>query len=142
MATIRPNDNAPAEEVHYVLPTESFDLAAGGTYETDDRLLLTAAQDHPWLTVEYPEVEAVSVERPSTSVPYQEDPYSEYNDDSNDPEVAAAAERAKYETTIEPLAVDSGLNQSVRETDNLSETDASRDQGVPYVTTTGRRGLA
>lgn len=112
MATIRPNENAPAEDVHYVLPTASFDLGEGGTYESDERAVLSAAADHPWLTVEYPEAASEVYTRPSKSVPYTEDPYSEYNDHSNDPELVAETERAKYDATVAPLAIDSGLDQS------------------------------
>jgi hypothetical protein len=42
--------------------------------------------------------------------------------------------------TTHKLPFSGGNIGPVRETDNLSETDASRDQGVPYVTTTGVEG--
>jgi hypothetical protein len=111
MATIRPNENAPAEEVHYVLPTVEFDLDAGGSFETDDRAALSAAADHPWLEVEYPEVAAEVYSAPSKSVPYRDDPFSEFNDFSNDPARVEETERSKYSGTVAPLAVDAGLDQ-------------------------------
>lgn len=111
MATIRPNDNAPAEEVHYTFPTVDFDLAEGGTYESDDRAVLAAAEDHPWLTVEYPEAASVVYSAPSKSVPYREDPFSEYNDFSNDPARVEETERSKYSVNTAPLAVEAGLDQ-------------------------------
>jgi hypothetical protein len=114
MATIKPNDNAPQEQVHYVLAAgEPFDLAAGGSYDSDDRAVLSAAADHPWLTVEYPQVAAEDVfEPPPRGIPYREDPFSEYNDFSNDPAKADEAERAKYAgVAANPLAVDAGLDQ-------------------------------
>jgi hypothetical protein len=60
MATIRPNENAPAGEVKYILPTATFDLADSGEYTTDDRTVLSDAETHPWLEVEYPQVDELS----------------------------------------------------------------------------------
>jgi hypothetical protein len=111
MATIRPNDNAPDEVVHYTLPTAEFDLDAGGSYESDERTVLSAAEDHPWLTVEYPEVDVELYAAPSKSVPYREDPFSEFNDHSNDPAAIEASERAKNTVDAQPLAVEAGLDQ-------------------------------
>lgn len=132
MATIRPNDNAPQETVHYILSAgDPFDLDTGGSFESDDRLLLSAAEDHPWLTVEYPQVaEADIFVPPSRSVPYREDPFSEYNDYSNDPARAAAAEREKYAgVAANPLAVDAGLDQgeAVTVADRVDVTLAAAD---------------
>lgn len=112
MATIRPNDNAPAEDVTYILPTETFELGAGGSFETEDRATISAAVDHPWLEVEFPEVDAEVYSRPPKSVPYTEDPFSEYNDHSNDPALVEETERSKFGADVAPLAVESGLDQS------------------------------
>jgi hypothetical protein len=112
MATIRPNENAPAEEVHYTLPSAEFDLGPGGSYESDDRAVAAAAEDHPWLEVEYPQVNAEVYTRPAKSIPYREDPFSEYNDFSNDPARVEETEREKYSATVAPLAVEAGLDQS------------------------------
>lgn len=130
MATIRPNDNAPAEEVHYTLPTAEFDLGVGDSYESDDRAVIEAAQDHPWLEVEVPVLEAEVYTRPSKSVPYQEDPLSEFNDFSNDPARVEETERAKYSATVAPLAVESGLPQTevVRQDDRVDLTLAAADE--------------
>lgn len=53
MATIRPNDNAPGDTVRFLLGSEEFELAPGGSYETDNRLILSDAEVHPWLNVSY-----------------------------------------------------------------------------------------
>ena len=54
MATIKPNEHAPAEEVRYILANEELVLASGGSTDTDDRAVISAAESHPWLEVEYP----------------------------------------------------------------------------------------
>lgn len=117
MATIRPNDNAPAEDVKYIFPTVTFDLAPGGSYDTEDRDAMAAAEAHPWLEVEYPVVEEAGVTRVSRSVPPAEDPYSaQYAgpgaNAAFDPEKVREAEAAKAEASVQPLAVESGLDQS------------------------------
>lgn len=115
MATIRPNDNAPSGEVKYIFPTETIDLDSGGTHETDSRAVLAAAEAHPWLTVEYPEVEEISVTRQSRSVPYEDDVLAAPNSIAFDPDEIRKAEEAKAEGYAAPLAVEAGLDQSEEE---------------------------
>ena len=117
MATIRPNDNAPAEDVKYIFPTVTFDLSSGGTYETDDRSALAAALAHPWLTVEYPAAEEAAFTRVSGSVLPKDDPFSALyeGDTANaafDPEKVREAELAKADNLVQPIAIDAGLDQS------------------------------
>ena len=111
MATIRPNDNAPAEEAKYILPTVTFDLAPGASFETDDRDALAAAEVHPWLTVEYDEAAQVNYEREDRSVPYAQDVLAAPNSVAFDPEAIREAEEAKRGVIVQPLAVDAGLDQ-------------------------------
>jgi hypothetical protein len=56
MAKITHSELAPAEKVVYTLANEQFELTAKGTYESDDPIVLSNAEAHPWLSVEYPEV--------------------------------------------------------------------------------------
>lgn len=115
MATIRPNDNAPAEAVKYIFPTATFDLDVDGSYETTDRDVLAQAEAHPWLAVEYEAVEEAAYTRLSRSVPAVEDPFTSVGPgagDAFDPEKVRAAEEAKAEDAVQPLAVDAGLDQS------------------------------
>jgi hypothetical protein len=91
MATIRPNDNAPSDAVKYIFPLETFDLAPGGEHETEDRNTLSAAEAHPWLEVEYPEIEELAVTRGSRSVPYSEDVLAAPNSQAFDVEAVRAA---------------------------------------------------
>jgi hypothetical protein len=111
MATIRPNDNAPSEETKFIFPTATFDLSSGGSYETDDRALLAAAEVHPWLEVEYPEAEQVSYVRESGSVPYQEDVLSAPNSKAFDADEIRKTEEAKAAVYATPTAIESGLDQ-------------------------------
>lgn len=130
MATIRPNDNAPTETITYNFPEGYVDLGPGDEFESDDRGLLASAASHPWLDVEYPEVDEEVYSRPSKSIPYREDPFSEYNDFSNDPEKVEETERGKYDSTISPLAVEAGLDQSeeVVVDDRVAVTLAAADE--------------
>lgn len=131
MATIRPNEHAPGEDVTYILPTATFELGADGEYETDDRGAISAAVDHPWLEVEFPEVDETLYQAPSKRVPYEDDPLSELNDHSNEPYAVEESERSKYGGSVAPLAVESGLNQTEAVTDESARVDftlAAADQ--------------
>lgn len=112
MATIRPNENAPAEDVNYILPTESFELGAGGSYESDDPAVLAAALAHPWLEVEYSDAESVIYEAPRKSIAPEDDPYSGYHSIVNDPDAVREVEEAKAESFDNRLAVEAGLDQT------------------------------
>lgn len=74
MATISHSDLAPSEKVHYSLAGGEFDLTAKGSYETDDELLISNAQAHPWLKVDFPAPadddsgDEVAVEFPRTNI--------------------------------------------------------------------------
>jgi hypothetical protein len=54
MATITFNEAAPAESVCFNFPHGTFELASGGTFETEDFRLIDEAMTHPWLTVDVP----------------------------------------------------------------------------------------
>lgn len=112
MATIRPNDNAPEGKVKYLLGNAEFDLATGGSYETDDRYVLAGAGVHPWLTVEYPEVPELGQERVSKSVPYEEDYLSAPNSQAFNLDQLRKEQEAAAEVLDSRLAVDAGLDQS------------------------------
>ena len=56
MAKITHSELAPAEKVVYTLANEQFELTAKGTHESDDPIVLSNAEAHPWLSVEHPEV--------------------------------------------------------------------------------------
>lgn len=117
MATISPNDSAPAESVHYIFAGVEFDL--GGrkkTYETDDPSVIENARAHPWLTVKVPEAEVVAGAYVDQIAP-ADDPMSRLNDKANDPEAARAAEDAKRDADDNPVGIDAGLDQKVVETE-------------------------
>jgi DsbC/DsbD-like thiol-disulfide interchange protein len=112
MATIITNEHAPKEEATYILPTATFDLAQGGSYETDDRRVLSDAEAHPWLEVEYAAEETEVFERPSKSVPYEDDYLSAANSKAFDLDEVRRTEEAKYGGDTNRLAVDAGLDQN------------------------------
>lgn len=139
MATIRPNDIAPSEEVKYILSTDTFDLAAGGSVESTDRKILTDAEAHPWLKVEYPETEKFDFQRPSHSVPYEDDALAALNSVAFDPEEIRKTEQAKVDafTGGHPLAVDAGLDQGDEETaGDISVTLAAEENAPSWTGTT------
>ena len=111
MATIRPNDNAPADSVKYIFPLESFDLAVGGEFETDNRNTIAAATSHPWLDVEAPTVDELSEERDRKSVPYEDDVLTAPNSVAFDLEAVEAAKRLNATVDENPTAIQSGLDQ-------------------------------
>ncbi len=111
MATILPNEHAPSESVRYLLANADFELAGGGSYDTDDRAVLGAAEAHPWLKVKYPEVDEALYEAVQRSVPYEDDVLAAPNSIAFDPEEIRKAEEAKRVAFGAPLAVDSGLDQ-------------------------------
>ncbi len=107
MATISPNDYAPAEVVHYNFAGGDFKLG-GRTkkYDTNKLALITEARTHPWLTVEEEVVEPVAGAYVEQISP-KDDPMSAMNYTGNDPENARAAERDKVAAVqAEPVAVD------------------------------------
>lgn len=107
MATIKPNENAPAEDVRYLLANEELVLAPGGSTDTEDRLVLAAALEHPWLEVEY---DAAAFEAPPSydpHVPRSEDPLTYENSEAlKSPGTAAVQE------DVQPVAIDAGLDQT------------------------------
>lgn len=137
MATIRPNDNAPTEDVKYIFPTVTFDLPSGGTYDTDDHSVLSFAESHPWLTVDYPEAQEAAFTRVSGSVPAQKDRLSALfeGEDANaafDPEKVRAAELAKADENVQPIAIDAGQDQSEEVVEGgVAETLAVERESTP-----------
>src|SRR4051794_36556247 len=110
MATIRPNDNAPAEDVKYLLGNAVVDLAEGGTYETDDRYVIAAAEAHPWLAVEFPDAEELGEVRVSKSVPYSEDVLAAPNSKAFDYDALLDEQKTQQAVLDSRLAVDAGLD--------------------------------
>jgi hypothetical protein len=128
MAKIVHSDAAPSESVHYVFAGVEFDL--GGrkkVYETDDAEALANAEAHPWLTVEYEEVEQVQGAYIEQLKP-EEDHLSLKGRaiNPNDPDEARKAEAAKRGEDISPVAIDAGEDQTeVVTTDGVAETLAA-----------------
>lgn len=140
MATIRPNDNAPADSVKYIFPLETFDLAEGGEYETDNRNTLAAATSHPWLEVEYATVDELSEDWVRKSVPYEEDVLAAPNSVAFDAEAVEAAKRLNATVDEHPTAIQSGLDQGeVKEVGPVNvtlaadeaDTDESDEKATP-----------
>lgn len=101
-------DTAPSDAKHFSLANANFDVP----YETDDPVVLSNAEAHPWLRVER-EVVLIEGTFRDNQVRPEDDPLSAFNSVANDPDaVRAEAERraAEFEGRT-PLAVDAGLDQ-------------------------------
>ncbi len=111
MAKIVHSDAAPPGTVHYTFGNVDFDLSGRRSHETDDEVVIANAEAHPWLTVKYPEPEAVAGAFTVQLSP-ENDILSRVNDTSNDPDAARAAEAAKTGDDSTPTAIDPALDQS------------------------------
>ena len=110
MATIVPSKQHPDEEVLHQLAQDSFKLSAGGSYETDDRAVITNAVAHPWLEVEYPDLEVEAHYRPDSIEP-SKDALGAEKSIAFDPDKIAAALEDQAEAVESPVAIESGLDQ-------------------------------
>lgn len=117
MAKITHSDLAPDEVVHYDLAGVEFVLGGSGkaSYETDDRAVLTSAEIHPWLSVEYPKVDLIQGQVRWNLADHPElDPLSGVGPNAGiayDPEEIQKVEEAKAEASKSPLAIDANLDQ-------------------------------
>jgi hypothetical protein len=113
MATIRPNDNAPADAVKYIFPLETFELAPDGEFQTEDRNTLAAAGSHPWLEVAPSDADELANDAPyvSRSVPYADDVLAAPNSVAFD--TAAVEQALRNAATVEEnrTAIEAGLDQ-------------------------------
>lgn len=116
MATIRASEKAPAGDLHYVFSTGDFDLSAGGSYETDDQVLLGEARAHPWLEAELDASDVVQFVAPDRQVKPEDDSQSAVNSIAFDSDEIRKVEEAKSENFGSPTAIDAGLDQG----DNVS----------------------
>lgn len=130
MAKIVSSEAAPSEAVHYTFAGAEFDLGSGksASFETNDLGVLQAAESHPWLTVEYPEVEMIAGEFREQVKP-EDDPLSFVNYKGNDPEVVKADAEARLKAeSAQPVAIEAGLDQTKKVvTGDVAETLAAVD---------------
>ena len=110
MATIVPSKLHPDEEVLHQLAQDSFKLDAGGSYETEDRGVISNAVAHPWLDVEYPDVKVEGHYRPNAVDP-DKDVLSAETSIAFDPEEIEKALAEANEVEAAPVAIESGLDQ-------------------------------
>lgn len=129
MAKIVPNESAPADLTTVSLANEVLDFSSGAV-EAEDRAVLGAAEVHPWLAVEYPEVEAEDADAVRVeSVRYEDDALSAVNSVAFDPEEIAKVEDAKREVRRTPTAIEAGLDQNEPVVEaNVAYTIAADDQ--------------
>lgn len=109
MAKILHSETAPSGTVRYSLANTEFELNGRKSYETIDAAVLTDAEAHPWLRVEYPEVEVIQGAYVEQLSP-QDDAMSRFNSVANDPEEVRKAEQEKADA-FNHVALDSGLDQ-------------------------------
>lgn len=116
MAKIVSSDLAPSGKVQYSLGGESFELSGkSDSYETSNPELLRNVLTHPWLSVQYDRVEVVAPVFRNVSVEPKDDPLSAQSEAArlvNDPKAIEAAEKAKLEPPVQPVAIEAGLDQT------------------------------
>lgn len=128
---ITASDLAPAEAVHYTFAGVEFDIGGSGrkTFETNDPTVVSNAESHPWLQVEYPKVELVAGSYREQVAP-QDDPFTLIGrtQDPNDPDAVREAEEAKSVDFGQPVVLEAGTAQTeVVVTDGVAETLAAVD---------------
>lgn len=113
MAKITLSADAPAEAVHFTFAGDEFDLSGKKKYETTDDAVIGNALVHPWLSVEFPEVEIVQGAFHDQLAPEDDALTAKGRKvNPNDPEAARAAEAAKTVDDSVPVALDAGLTQT------------------------------
>lgn len=115
MATIKLNDHAPSEEATFLLANETL-KSADLPKDTDNRALVAAAEEHPWLAVDYPEVESFEAAAAEPRVRYEDDYLAAPNSKAFDLDEVRKTEEAKRQAVSTPTAIDAGLDQSDSET--------------------------
>lgn len=111
MATIVPSELHPDEEVTHQLAQDLFKLGGGtDSYETDDRGVIANAIAHPWLEVEYADVEVVGHYRPDTVAP-AEDVLGAEASIAFDPDEIQKALEENVVVEESAVAIESGLDQ-------------------------------
>lgn len=129
MATIRPNVNAPDDQVRYCLGSVVFELAPGGEFETDDRAAIADAAAHPWLDVELPQAEELSEAYVSKSVPYEDDVLAAPNSQAFDPDKVHEMQMERERDIAARTAIDAGLDQGeVVEAGGVNLTHAAAEE--------------
>lgn len=114
MGKITLSELAPAEAVHFSFAGVEFDLSGNKNFISEDDAVLSDAQAHPWLNVEFDEVEVVSGEYRNHLRP-EDDGLSRSGRaiNPNDPAEVFKVEQAKLGNTVEvmPVAIDAGKDQ-------------------------------
>lgn len=140
MAKIVLSDQAPSgESIHFSLANVDFDLGGSGkgskkSYDTDDRTVLSNAAVHPWLAVEYDQVDEVGLAAPSTQVAPQDDVQSAAGPRAN---IAFDADeiRKVEEAKVNDVGAITGLNANLDQdepvtTGPVAETVAATDDNA------------
>lgn len=106
------SDGAPAEAARFTFATTSFELVGKKAYETDDPEIIEAAETHDWLKVTRSPNEIVIGAFHDQLKP-EDDHLASLGspNNPNDPDEARAAEEAKYEDEVVPVAIDASEPQ-------------------------------
>jgi hypothetical protein len=132
MATIVPSPLHPSEEVAYSLAGGDFKLAAGGSYETEDPVLISSAYVHPWLEVKAEPLPDFRLPELGHRLDPKDDVLSAaHGSQAFDPEAIAATEREKMAAWLAPTAIEAGLDQDkVVVEAGVAQTLAAEDKVV------------
>ena len=158
MAKVTLSELAPDELVRFYGWQVDFELggSAKSSLETEDRVVIGYAEQHPWLSVEYPKGVQQSYALDTLAEHPERDALSGMGPDSNvpfDPEEIRKVEEAKVNERPR-VAIDAGLDQgkSVEVGDHTAVTlaadedhDAAKSQkatGTKASSTTDKKGDA
>lgn len=120
------SDDAPSGDLRFSLANAEIEELP---YETSDAVVVANAVAHPWLTVEFEEVEQLADQsNPFQQTSPEDDVLGHLNDNSNDPDaVRAEIARRVDEKGSDPVAIEAGLDQRdvVVTASGVSETIAA-----------------
>lgn len=127
MATISLSDAAPKVDgdFGFALANVNFDLGAGGSYDTDDPAVLSAAEVHPFLKVEFPEPTEEEKAEYDPNDPHQ-NPVADHLSVYASPEVKQAADEA--DAAIQEAAFPE--NPDAAAADKASESEPEKPTAV------------
>ena len=132
MAKIVLSDDAPKGNLRFSLGNAEIEKVP---VETNDSVLISNAEAHPWLAVEYDKVEELSEVAGTLQLPPEDDALSAQNSVANNPDEVRKELARRTGVESDPTAIDAGLPQS-----KPIETDAGVDLTIAADRADDRKG--